>query len=122
MNLNENCPHFYLLNSKLSPVKRMHPQKSCFFMRVGLQRGSWRKYVPFPSDTGIYRLKHGIRNSACLLFCYFLYVPVVMVMLMIKTGLETACFAIFESVPVRFGLQEYVYDKNWHCNDKFGNF
>ena len=49
-----------------------------------------------------------------------------MVMLMIKTarktGLETACFAIFESVPVRFGLQEYVNDKNWHCNDKFGNF
>ena len=41
-----------------------------------------------------------------------------MVMLMIKTGLETACFAIFESVPVRFGLQEYVNDKNWHCNDK----
>ena len=33
--------------------------------------------------------------------------------MMIKADLETASFAIFESVPVRFGLQEYVNDKNW---------
>ena len=45
-----------------------------------------------------------------------------MVMLMIKTGLETACLAIFESVPVRFGLQEYVNDKTGIANTSLAIF
>ena len=45
INLNENFQHVYLLNSKLCPVKREHPQKPCFVMRVGLQRGKRKFYV-----------------------------------------------------------------------------
>ena len=66
-------------------------------------------------------------EAVCFAFFWFRSgtfrsIPVFKVMMMIKADLETACFAIFESVPVRFGLQEYVNYKNWSWNGKFCNF